>query len=147
MAVLPPFREEVLFMSLPNIPNITPDISLTQCEAINLLFSSIAMEEIGLSHILNAEGEKLQQFLKTDPQELNDYLEINKSVNALLRTIVKSQMMLHFKLEDTILLAQEACGGKCPAPHPPNPCRTKTKCKTCYNRKMECTECRKQCEE
>ncbi|MEM5611349.1 hypothetical protein AAHB63_16715 [Bacillus thuringiensis] len=51
-------------MSLPNLPDITPDISLTRQEVINLLLSSIAMEEIGLSHILNAEGEKLQHFMK-----------------------------------------------------------------------------------
>lgn len=49
-------------MSLPNIPNITPKISLERCDTINLLLSSIALEEIGLSHILNAEGEKLQYF-------------------------------------------------------------------------------------
>jgi len=36
-------------MSLPNIPNITPEITLDGCESINLLLSSIALEEIGLS--------------------------------------------------------------------------------------------------
>lgn len=46
-------------MSLPNIPDIAPEISLNRCESINLLLSSIALEEIGLSHIINAEGEKI----------------------------------------------------------------------------------------
>lgn len=50
----------VLFVSQPNLPNITPAISLSRDDAINLLLSSIAMEEIGLAHILNTEGEKLQ---------------------------------------------------------------------------------------
>ncbi|UTW69086.1 hypothetical protein KHA80_18360 [Anaerobacillus sp. HL2] len=48
-------------MSLPNIPNIKPDIDLDRDDVINLLIASIALEEIGLSHILNAEGEKLQR--------------------------------------------------------------------------------------
>jgi hypothetical protein len=47
-------------MSMPNIPDITPDIDLKREDVINLLLTSIALEEIGISHILNAEGEKLQ---------------------------------------------------------------------------------------
>lgn len=54
-------------MSQANIPNITPEISLTRDDAINLLLSSIAMEQIALSHILHAEGEKLQFVLGTLP--------------------------------------------------------------------------------
>ncbi|WP_232223943.1 hypothetical protein [Anoxybacteroides tepidamans] len=96
-------------MSTPNIPNITPTISLTRCETIHLLLSSIALEEIGLSHILNAEGEKLQHFLKTCPDDLHDYLQINESINQILRTIVKSQILLQFKLENVISLDCDAC--------------------------------------
>lgn len=61
-------------MSLPNIPDIDPLISLNRCDAINLLLSSIAMEEIGLSHILNAEGEKLQRFLRQKSIHTDDLL-------------------------------------------------------------------------
>src|SRR5699024_4781758 len=97
-------------MSLPNIPNITPLISLDTCDTINLLLSSIALEEIGLSHILNAEGEKLQLFLKKRSCHLEDMLTINNSVNKTLKTIVKSQMMLLLELDDTVELAeQSAC--------------------------------------
>ncbi|MEX0418493.1 hypothetical protein [Bacillus sp. C30] len=87
-------------MSLPNLPDITPDISLTRQEVINLLLSSIAMEEIGLSHILNAEGEKLQHFMKQKNRNLCEYLAINQSVNDTLKTIVKSQLLLELKLEE-----------------------------------------------
>jgi len=97
-------------MSLPNIPNITPKVSLNRCETINLLLSSIAMEEIGLSHILNAEGEKLQAVIKNQPKCLQSYLAINDSVNKTLRTVVKSQMLLQFKLEDVAALdAEQSC--------------------------------------
>ncbi|MDG5473245.1 hypothetical protein P6709_15950 [Jeotgalibacillus sp. ET6] len=100
-------------MSMPNIPNITPQISLNRCDTINLLLSSIALEEIGLSHILNAEAEKLQHFLKLCPKHPNDYLEMNKSVNKMLRTVVKSQILLELKLEDVLELDhKEDCSKK-----------------------------------
>jgi|GEM_PF-4654831 len=54
-------------MSLPNIPNINPEITITKDNAINLILSSIAMQELGLSHVINAEGEKLQFILGTIP--------------------------------------------------------------------------------
>jgi hypothetical protein len=100
-------------MSIPNIPNITPKITLKRCETIDLLLSSIALEEIGLSHILNAEGEKLQHFLKTQPVCLEDYLEINNSINKTLRTVVKSQMLLQFKLEDVMDIDDQSCCKSC----------------------------------
>ncbi|MBN6204841.1 hypothetical protein JYK21_00135 [Ralstonia pickettii] len=99
-------------MSMPNIPDIDPKITLDRCKTIELLLSSIALEEISLSHLLNAEGEKLQLFLKTDPKCLEDFIKINDSVNKTLRTIVKSQILLHFKLEDVISIDTEACCGK-----------------------------------
>lgn len=45
-------------MSLPSFPVVNPPIERE--DAVNQILSSIAMEELGLSHILNAEGEKLQ---------------------------------------------------------------------------------------
>lgn len=53
------------FLSQANIPNITPTITLTRDDAISLLLYSIAMEELGISRIINAEGEKLQFVLGT----------------------------------------------------------------------------------
>ena len=41
-------------MSMPSFPNIDPPIQRE--DAVNQILSSIAMEELGLSHILNAEG-------------------------------------------------------------------------------------------
>ncbi|WP_096549647.1 hypothetical protein [Ureibacillus thermosphaericus] len=112
-------------MSLPTIPDITPEITLDRCKTINLLLSSIAMEEIGLSHILNAEAEKLQMFIKKSPCDFHGYLKINESVNQTLRTVVKSQILLQFKLEDVVTLNQKSC---C---HP----RKHYKCKECKEEK------------
>jgi len=44
-------------MSMPKFPTDTG--SLTRENVINQILSSIAMEELGLSHVLNVEGEKM----------------------------------------------------------------------------------------
>lgn len=54
-------------MSQANMPNITPTITISRDDALNLLLFSIAMQELGISHILNAEGEKIQFALGTLP--------------------------------------------------------------------------------
>ena len=92
-------------MSMPNIPDIAPLITLTRHEVINMLLSSIALEEISLSHIMNAEGEKIQRLLQFETVCLDDMLRINRSVERMLRNILKNQMLLQFKLEDVIDLA------------------------------------------
>ncbi|MGG4231207.1 collagen-like protein, partial [Bacillus paramycoides] len=94
-------------MSQSNIPNITPTITLTREDAINLLLSSIALEELGLAHIINAEAEKIQVALGTLPglspfPTISDILAINESVNTTLKNAIKKEMLLQSKLE-TIL--------------------------------------------
>ncbi|MBH5318875.1 hypothetical protein I6N90_13805 [Paenibacillus sp. GSMTC-2017] len=91
-------------MSMPNVPNITPIITLEREKVINLLLTSIALEEIGLSHLLNAEAEKIQSVLKHKDFCLGDALLVNESVERMLRNIIKNQMLLQFKLEDVIRL-------------------------------------------
>lgn len=95
-------------MSQANIPNITPTISLTFDSSINLLLTSIALEEISLAHILNAEGEKLQYVLGTLPNtsppsmSLNDLLAINESVREMLREVSRKEWILLNKLESVV---------------------------------------------
>lgn len=93
-------------MSMPNVPDIKPEITLKRNEVINLLLTSIALEEISLSHIINAEGEKIQRFVNDHNIELNDVLKINRSVELMLRNVIKNQMLLQFKLEDIIRLEE-----------------------------------------
>lgn len=119
-------------MSYPNIPNISPTITITRDDAINLLLSSIAMEEIGLSHILNAEGEKIQFVLGTLPgitgpgATINDVLAIDQSVKATMDTAIKKELLLSSKLESvlsvpTLLGPTGATGPTGPAGGPPGP--------------------------
>lgn len=95
-------------MSFPNIPNVTPSIDIDRNDTINLLLASIAFEELGLAHIINAEAEKIQAVLgtlnSTAPvaTNINQLLQINESVNDTLKTVVKKEMLLQFKLDDVL---------------------------------------------
>lgn len=125
--------EEGYFMSLPTIPDIDPKITLDRCDAIHLLISSIALEEIGLSHILNAEGEKLQSFLEHSCNDLDAYLNINDSINKTLRSIVSSQILLNFKLDSALLLDEHSKCHTC-SPSKKKPCDKKPpKTKPCHH--------------
>ena len=57
-----------------------------KCQVKIELLVSIAYNEIALSHILNAEGEKLQFILNHQPT-IAQVLEANASVNAMLNTV------------------------------------------------------------
>ncbi len=94
-------------MSQASIPNITPVISIDREDAINLLLISIALEEIGLAHIINAEGEKIQYILGTlngqgSTATLADLLSINESVQSTLEVILKKELLLQTKLKNII---------------------------------------------
>ncbi|WHZ05710.1 hypothetical protein QNH48_14230 [Neobacillus sp. YX16] len=99
-------------MSFPNIPNITPLISVTVGQTVPLLLSSIALEELALAHIMNAEAEKLQFVLGTlddtgvtfSPAEVSvgDLLDVNTSVRRTLRDVIKKEMLLEFKFENVL---------------------------------------------
>jgi len=90
-------------LSLPNIPDMTPEIRLTRQEAVNLLLTSVAMEEMGISHILNAEGEKIQYVLSKQPT-ICELLSFNKSTERLLRDLIHKEMLLQEKLTQILEL-------------------------------------------
>lgn len=101
-------------MSLPTFPP-APDYKLE--DSLKLILASIAMEESGLSHIINAEGEKLQFALailekSTDKQEaLDQILCVNKSIKNLIDSIVQMQILLKGKMECAVGALDNACGG------------------------------------
>lgn len=81
---------------------------------INLLLASIAFEELGLAHLINAESEKIQSVLGTlDGQNVKnpsvgDLERIDKAVELVLADIIKEEMLLQLKLENIM----EKEGGK-----------------------------------
>jgi hypothetical protein len=84
-------------MSAPKI--ITPGNPVCRDQAITDLLESIALEETGLAHIINAEGEKIQKCIEVS-QNFNQLLAVNDSVSDTLKNIIKLQMLLQFKLEE-----------------------------------------------
>jgi hypothetical protein len=101
-------------MSFPNIPDVNPDININRDQVINLLLASIAFEELGLAHVINAEGEKIQYVLgtlggvpTTPPPTIDQLLTINRSVEMTLRSVIKNQMLLQFKLDDVLQVPGE----------------------------------------
>ena len=116
-------------MSFPNIPNITPTISITTAQTVPLLLASIALEELALAHIINAEAEKLQFVLGTLPTgttlspavvSLPNLLAVDASVQRTLRDVIKKEMLLEFKFENVLDLLTAI------PPTPPPPTATIT---------------------
>jgi hypothetical protein len=100
-------------MSQANIPNITPTISITKEEAAHVLLASIALEELALGHVINAEAEKIQfvlgtlstnQTLTPTALTIQNLLSINGSVQRTLQGSIKKEILLQFKFENTLAL-------------------------------------------
>lgn len=99
-------------MSMPNIPNLNPNINIDRNDAINIILSSIGMEELSLAHLLNAEAEKVQFALGTLETAqgvaagMDQILETNRLAGKMVRDVIKNQMLLAMKMEDTVELSE-----------------------------------------
>lgn len=71
---------------------------IEKCCAVNSLVQSIALEETAISHILNAEGEKIQKSLSLACNQ-KELLEINKSVEDMVDKITGLEIVLKSKLD------------------------------------------------
>ena len=95
-------------MPMPTFPQIAPP--LTREGSINGIISSIAAEELSLSHILNTQGEKLQYVLGTLPglekaADLEEVMKVNKSVQDTMSDVMEQQMLLTAKLSAILRVA------------------------------------------
>jgi hypothetical protein len=100
-------------VSQPNIPNITPMISVSVSDTVALLLASIALEELALAHIMNAEAEKIQLVVGTlsganaltpSTVTLSNLIDIDTSVQQSLKDVIKKEMLLQFKFENVLKL-------------------------------------------
>ena len=94
-----------------------PEIECThidKCSAATSLLQSIALEETAISHILNAEGEKLQKAVELSCDK-KDLIEVNKSVEDMVNKITNLEIVLRSKL-DFIKPILEDCKKKPPKP-------------------------------
>lgn len=99
--------------SLVNGLTSTATIQVTVCElgrihqAVTDVIESVALEQTALSHIINAEGEKIQKALSLD-LTLDEMIKVNDSVKDMISSVSRLEMILHSKLE---LFNQ--CGSLC----------------------------------
>ncbi len=98
-------------MSMPTIECSHVD----KCCAAASLLQSIALEEAAISHILNAEGEKLQKAISLQECSHDDLLEVNKSVEDMVDKITALEIVLRSKL-DLINPILEHCEKQPPKP-------------------------------
>ncbi|WP_352401141.1 hypothetical protein [Anaerotignum sp.] len=84
-------------MGMPEIKNS----GISRSQAITDIIESIALEQTALSHILNAEGEKIQKVvaLSAVPNDVLYMLETNKSVKHMVNSITRLEVLLQTKLE------------------------------------------------
>ena len=92
------------------MPIITPS-NVERKQAITDITESVALEQTALSHILNAEGEKIQKILagqRVDdgseegilvPYSTQEILAVNRSVEKMLSHISRLELVLQAKLE------------------------------------------------
>lgn len=96
-------------------------------EVIIDLLASISLEEIALSHLMNAEAEKIQAFVgkgldfPTNPSSY-EIIDFNKGVCQFLETIIMKEWLLLRKLENVIDFSNKEIH---------HYCQCKKKC-TCY---------------
>lgn len=104
-------------MSIPSFPEFDPEI--TRERVFDMILASIAMEELALSHIMNAEGEKLQYILGTletsngKEPDIDELLCVNQSISDLLDIVSQNQMLLKNKM-DKVLQAMPCTGSSGP---------------------------------
>lgn len=72
---------------------------IDKCCAAASLLQSIALEETAISHILNAEGEKLQKAISLSECSHDDLLDVNKSVEDMVDKITALEIVLKSKLD------------------------------------------------
>ena len=80
-----------------SMPIIKPS-GIKRCESVTDIIESVALQQTGLSHILNAEGEKIQAALKT-AKTTDELLKVNDSVKSMVYSITRLETILQGKLE------------------------------------------------
>ncbi len=87
-------------MSLPTFPEVSEEITID--DSISKILTSIAMEEVGLSHIINAEGEKIQFAIENCKSDLSLVLDVNESAALILEQVNDIQLVLINKLNKVL---------------------------------------------
>lgn len=81
--------------------------NIDKCCAASSILQSIALQEAGLAHIINAEGEKLQKVISMECVDVDDLLAVNKSVENMIDKITALEIILRDKLKSVIPLLED----------------------------------------
>lgn len=73
--------------------------NITRSQAITDIIQSVALEEAALSHILNAEGEKIQKMVAMVDVTPEILLQTNKSVESMVDSVAQLETVLKQKLD------------------------------------------------
>lgn len=73
--------------------------NITRSQAITDIIQSVALEEAALSHILNAEGEKIQKMVAMADVTPEILLQTNKSVESMVDSVAQLETVLKQKLD------------------------------------------------
>ena len=76
----------------------TTPAPVPRSQAITDLFTSIALQQAALSHILNAEGEKIQAILSFELISPETILQTNQSVASMVNSISNLELILTDKI-------------------------------------------------
>ena len=79
------------------IPVITHSTT-TRSQAVTDIIESVALQETALSHILNAEGEKIQKVVAMSDVTPEVLMAVNKSVESMVGAVSRLEMILQSKL-------------------------------------------------
>jgi len=77
-------------------------------QSVCKLIESVALQEAGLAHILNAEGEKLQKAVRL-ACTVDDLLCVNKSVVKTINSVTQLEQVLLAKLQAAVELGEQPC--------------------------------------
>jgi hypothetical protein len=100
---------------MPNIPDISPEICLRFEDVINLLLSSIALEEIALSNVINAESEKLKSVIKKNESScsVKDLIDLNESIEKVLCEVGSIENLLIAKIKHIDRICDKKDNNEC----------------------------------
>ena len=101
-------------MSMPKFPDKCT--ILNREDAVNSILTSIAMEEAALSHIINAEGEKIQFALASCDADICSIIKVNQSVSSLIDRVIDLQVILKNKMivvKDFLPQESDCCCPNC----------------------------------
>lgn len=93
----------MLLSNTTNKPNIPLDLNLSLEDAVSYLLTSIAIENISLSKLIEAETSNVLSVInkcKNSEFIIEDIIKANKSINANIKNIIELEKISQYKLEN-----------------------------------------------